>query len=311
MNKDYFSFHGEGGSLFGIYIKNIFLCLFTLGLYIPWAIVNITKYIYTNLEFKERRFDYTGTGKEIFKGFIKAILIIIGVALLVGLISSLGVDILTGLVMLALYLAYFLAIPYVMHYAMKYDRANTTYAGIRFGYRGDLEEFIKLFLKGVLFTILSLGIYGAWFSVDLRKYISKNSRLGNAEFSFEGDGMEYFILNVKGLLLSSLTLGIYMFWWIKDLFNYTVENTKMHYQEQAYSFNSEVSGGKLFGLFFTNMLLIVFTLGFGIAWADVRTYRFLCENCSLENDIDVESIEQTEPTYHDAIGIGGLEAMSN
>lgn len=311
MNNDYFSFHGEGSTLFGIYIKNFFLCIFTLGLYIPWAIVNIAKYTYANLEFKEKRFDYTGTGKEIFKGFIKAVLIIIGVAIVVGLISSLGIDFLTILVMLALYIAYIVAIPYVIHQALKYDNANTTYNGIRMGYRGDLEEFIKLFIKGLLLTLVSLGIYGAWFGVEMRKYTTQHTRLGNVEFSFEGEGMENFMINVKGILLSILTLGIYMFWWMKDSFNFWVENTKVHYQEKTYSFRSDLSGGKIFGLFFTNLLLIVFTLGFGIAWADVRTYKFICENCSLENDIDVMSIEQTEPSYHDAIGVGGIEAMAN
>jgi uncharacterized membrane protein YjgN (DUF898 family) len=59
---------------------------------------------------------------------------------------------------------------------------------------------------------------------------------------------------------------------------------------RTFGVQSDVTGGKIFSLFFTNMLLIVFTLGFGIAWADVRMLRFVCENYSIENDIDVESI---------------------
>lgn len=311
MNRDYFNFKGEGGPLFLIYFKNIFLCIFTLGLYIPWAIVNTTQYIYSNIEFKQRRFAYTGSGKEIFKGFMMAILIIIGIGLVMYLLSLTGSKMLVQLAVLFIYIAYIVAIPYLMHLAMKYDYANTTYAGIRMGYRGDAETFIKLFLKGLFFSIISVGIYLAWFIVDMKKYITNNTRLGNVTFAFEGEGMELFLINLKGIFFSILTLGIYAFWWMKNSFNYHVEHTKVVYEGKTFALQSDVTGGKIFGIAFTNMLLIVFTLGFGIAWADVRMLRFVCENCSLENDIDVASIQQTEPNYHDAIGVATLEGITS
>ena len=102
--------------------------------------------------------------------------------------------------------------------------------------------------------------------------------------------MELFLLTVKGIRFSILSHGIFMFWWMKDSFNQHVEHTKVVCEGRTFGVQSDVTGGKIFSLFFTNMLLIVFTLGFGIAWADVRMLRFVCENYSIENDIDVESI---------------------
>ena len=311
MNKDYFSFKGEGSQLLLIYLKNIFLSLFTLGLYIPWAIVNTAQYVYEHIEFKERRFAYTGTGKEIFKGFIMAILILIGAGLVIYLVNTLGSPMLSSLVIMLLYIGYIVAIPYILHKALKYDYANTTYAGIRFGYRGQLEEFIKLFLKGLFLTLVTLGIYGAWFTVEIKKYITKHTRLGNVEFEFVGEGMELFLINLKGIFFTILSMGIYMFWWFKNTFNFHVENTRLHFEGNTYSITSDAEAGKIFKLFVVNALIVVFTLGLGVAWANVRTYRFICENCAIENDVDVDRIKQTEPTYHDAIGVGTLEAMSN
>lgn len=309
MNRDYFSFHGSGGALLMIYLKNILFSIFTLGLYFPWALVNVNKYLYENVEFKQRHFAYTGSGKEIFKGFLKAVLIIIAIGLIIYLVQSLGIPSLTSIVILLLYIGYIVAIPYIVHHALKYDYANTTYNGIRMGYRGDLEEFIKLFLKGIFLTLITLGIYGSWFSVEMRKYVAKHTRLGNIELSFEGSGGENFMINLKGIIFSILTLGIYMFWWLKNAFNFWITHTKVHYNGQTYDLNSDLTGGKIFVLFFTNTLLIIFTLGIGAAWADVRTYKFICENCSLDNDIDPDAIEQTEPSYHDAIGVGAMEGI--
>jgi uncharacterized membrane protein YjgN (DUF898 family) len=64
-------FRGNGGELFKILLINFFLTVFTLGLYYPWAKANYLKFLYNNSEFKNSRFQFSGTGKEMFKGFVK------------------------------------------------------------------------------------------------------------------------------------------------------------------------------------------------------------------------------------------------
>ncbi|MGH7830199.1 MAG: DUF898 family protein, partial [Candidatus Binatia bacterium] len=45
------SFHGTGGSLFGIRIVNMFLILVTFGLYSFWAKVRVRRYLMSQTEF--------------------------------------------------------------------------------------------------------------------------------------------------------------------------------------------------------------------------------------------------------------------
>ena len=50
------------------------------------------------------------------------------------------------------------------------------------------------------------------------------------------------------------------------------------------------------------MLIIIFTLGLGYAWALTRTFVFVANKIQLEGDIDLNSIAQTEENYKDATG---------
>jgi uncharacterized membrane protein YjgN (DUF898 family) len=84
--------------------------------------------------------------------------------------------------------------------------SRTSWRGIRFGYRGDRKEFMTLFFKEMFFTIISLGIYGAWMAINIRKYVLSNVRFGSAEFKYKGNGGEYFVLNLKGYFLTIITV---------------------------------------------------------------------------------------------------------
>ena len=71
------SFSGKGLELFKIQIVNFILNVLTIGLFYPWAKARKLQYLYSNTIFEESPFTFTGTGKEMFKGFIKAILFVI------------------------------------------------------------------------------------------------------------------------------------------------------------------------------------------------------------------------------------------
>src|SRR5215471_4708083 len=70
-------FIGEGLELFKIKLINIILTIATLGLYYPWAKARTLNYLYSQTHFEDSPFSFTGTGKEMFKGFMKAILILL------------------------------------------------------------------------------------------------------------------------------------------------------------------------------------------------------------------------------------------
>ena len=70
-------FHGKGSEFFGIIIVNWLLTVITLGFYYPWAKAKQLKYLYSATSFNNDRFQFSGTGNEMFIGFIKTLLIMI------------------------------------------------------------------------------------------------------------------------------------------------------------------------------------------------------------------------------------------
>jgi uncharacterized membrane protein YjgN (DUF898 family) len=303
-----FSFKGDGGKLLGIYIVNFLLLIVTLGLYFPWANAKVSRYLHSETELEGDTFVFHGTGKEMFIGFIKSVGIVILVyALYFALIAMLGDlgAILGGLMMLVFFAT---AIPYAIHGSMRYRTSRTSWNNVHWGYRGNLKVFAQKFLVGYLLTVVTIGIYGAWYAQTMRKYMIGHTRFGNIEFDYNGDGMEYLLLNLKGIILTICTLGIYFFWYNKDVFNYTINHISAKHAEEDIKFTSELTGVGLFVHSITNMLLIVCTLGIGLPWAVVRTLRFVYSNISISGNFNVDKLENTEPAYNDAMGqeLGGV-----
>jgi uncharacterized membrane protein YjgN (DUF898 family) len=298
--KEYkLSFHGSGGEYFGIVIVNWLLTAVTLGLYYPWAKANQLKYLYGATALNDDRFAFHGTGREMFKGFIKAIIIFI---IIYGIFFLLITWRMPIAALLFMYAAIIAILPVAIHGSYRYRMSRTSWRGIRFGYRGDRKELIVNFFKWVFFTIITLGIYGSWFSMNLRRYLLGNVKLGNLQFKYKGEGGEFFVLNLKGYFLSIVTLGIYMFWWQRDLFAYYIDNISAHKDEKEIRFKSTATGGDFFGLLVVNLLILVFTLGLGYAWVVTRTMNFVTNKIALDGDIDLNTLNQTEDIFTDATG---------
>lgn len=299
-SKEYkLSFHGMGGEYFGVVIVNWLLTAITLGFYYPWAKANQLKYLYGASALNGDRFAFHGTGKEMFKGFIKAILIF--VIIYGGFIVFFAMDML-GIGVLFFYLAILAIIPLAIHGSYRYRMSRTSWRGIRFGYRGNRKELIINFFKWFVFTLLTLGIYGSWFSMNLRKYVLDHVRLGSLEFNYKGEGGDFFLLNLKGYFLSIITLGIFMFWWQADLFAYYVDNLTVNKDGKQIRFKSTATGSDFFILLIVNLLLLICTLGLGYAWVVTRTMDFVLSKIQMEGDIDLNTISQTEGHFTDATG---------
>jgi uncharacterized membrane protein YjgN (DUF898 family) len=143
--------------------------------------------------------------------------------------------------------------------------------------------------------------------MNIRRYTHQNIRYGDVEFSNNANGGDWFLLNLKGYLLTIITLGIYAFWWQSEIFAYYIDNMRMTKGEQKIKCSSIATGGGFFELLIVNLLITVFTLGFGKAWADMRTQKFICDNVKMEGDIDINEIHQTEEEYTNAFGEDAMD----
>ncbi len=305
--QDYkFEFLGKGSEYFGIMIVNWLLSIVTFGFYYPWAKAKSLRYIWGQTALNEKRFHFSGTGMELFKGFVKLVLMFFVVAIGFFLVSTIISPIVAVILLYFLILA---IVPFALHGSMSYMLSRTSYRGIRFGYRGDRNTLIKNYFKDFFLTTITFGIYGSWLSMNLRRYTHENIRYGDVEFENSSDGRDFFFLVLKGYLLTFVTLGIYSFWFHRDLFNYYINCISMTRGEHKIRCYSTATAGDVFALVMGNLLLVIFTLGLGAAWAEMRTYRFIWNNVKMEGDINIEEVHQTEEEYKSAFGEDALDFL--
>ena len=71
-------YDGRLGELYSIFLTNILFTILTLGIYQFWAITRYRRYFWSRTQFQGERFEYTGTGRQLFVGFLLAVLALIG-----------------------------------------------------------------------------------------------------------------------------------------------------------------------------------------------------------------------------------------
>lgn len=296
-------FKGKGSELFSIQIVNLVLMLVTLGLYYPWAKAKNLQYIYRKTELAHSPFTFHGTGKEMFIGFIKGIgfiAVLYGI-LLYGAFNLNPEDPSLYFICMAIFFAGIsVLVPVALHGMMRYRTSRTSWRGIHMGYRGLLGNMFKVFYLNLFLTIVTLGFYGAWFTVNLRKEIINNMRFGNARFTYTGEGGELFMIHLKGYLLTMLTLGIYSFWYARDLINFYINNILIEQDGKYSRLDSSLTGGQYFKLMIGNLLIMLFTLGLGYSWVVTRTLSLIISNSEIIGEFNPDALEQTEEEYKNA-----------
>jgi uncharacterized membrane protein YjgN (DUF898 family) len=300
-----FIFHGNSSDLFTIYIVNALLTVVTLGLYYPWAKAKLLQYNYGETEFMGSRFIFHGTGKEIFKGFIRAVLVLGFIYGVFMLLQYLGMPIIGALIF---YVCFMFVIPLIVVGTVRYRASRSSWRGMYFQYVGTVSSMYKVMGLGMLYTVLTFGIYFHWLKVDIYKEVLGNLRLGNIKFKFTGDGSYYFGQIFFGTLLMYITLGIYYFRMSSNIFNYSVSNIRLHqddYQLKG-TLKAETRGMDMFELRFVNILIIVFSLGLATPVAIVRTMNFYANHITIRGNVDFNSIEQKDVNLNTGSGAEGF-----
>lgn len=284
------SVHGAGGSLFGIHIVNVFLTIITLGVYYFWAKVRVRSYLLSQTEFVGDRFAYHGTGKELLFGFLKAVLLI-GIPFV---LLRLGIDFVArGPVVRAVsgllsYVAILVFLAFATIGARRYRLSRSSWRGVRFSFRGQLLEFLKLFVGGSLLSTITLGLYYPFFETRRYGFLVAHSYFGSENFSFDGRGKDLFGRYLLTILLALPTLGLCWFWFLARKQRYFWDHTSF----DTARFQCTVTGGRLLLLNLGNALLLVVTLGFGWPWVVVRNARFAFSYLTLEGPLDLAAVQQ-------------------
>ena len=292
------SFHGTGGSLFGIYVVNVLLTIVTFGIYRFWGRVKVRRYMMSQTAFEGDRFAYHGTGKELLNGFFRAGFLFGIPFTVLHAIDELAADrmVHAGVRFLSSVLL-FIFFPMAMVGARRYRLSRTSWRGIRFAFRGRVKDFIRIFVRGSLLTSLTLGLYYPFFQARQQQFMISNSYFGRRPFRFDGRGRDLFGAYVVTLLLFIPTLGLYWFWFSAKKTRYFWEHT---FFETA-RVRCSLTGRQLMTFTLTNWLILVVTLGLAWPWVLVRSTRFAFSYLSIDGALDLDGIVQ-EPQLATATG---------
>jgi uncharacterized membrane protein YjgN (DUF898 family) len=292
------TFHGSGGTLFGIYVVNILLTIVTFGFYRFWGKVKVRRFMLSQTGFEGDRFAYHGTGKALLNGFAKAVLFvgtpITALSAAARLSGDATIDIATQVFTSLLV---FVFIPVAMVGARRYRLSRTSWRGIRFSFRGRAWAFVRLFTLASLLSAVTLTLYYPFFQTRQQAFMVSNSHFGRRPFRFDGRGRDLFGAYVIALLLLVPTLGVYLFWFSARKTRYFWEHT---YFETA-RFRSTMTGGGLMAQTLTNWAMLIFTLGLAWPWVLIRRTRFEFANLTVEGPLDLAGIVQ-EPQLATATG---------
>src|SRR5215475_359757 len=151
-------FHGSGGTLFGIHVVNALLILVTLGIYYFWAKTRVRRYLASQAEMELDRFAYHGTAKELLLGTLKAVVVFGIPVLLMNFIRDVldvpaALKVIAGVISGSLIFVFF---PVAVVGARRYRLSRMSWRGIRFSFRGQVWDLVKIFIIGSFLTGLTL-----------------------------------------------------------------------------------------------------------------------------------------------------------
>ena len=307
-----FGFTGSGGDFALIMLKNAVLSVLTLGIYHFYGKVHARRFLWQSLQFAGARFVYTGNAKELIKARVMLIGVLLGfyvVTFALGFaLHKAGLGALLGLIFLA---GFVVLGPWLTISMVRFRLARTTWRGLRLGIRDVTKEYIKVWVKGWVLTVLSLGFYGAWWSNDTWATLINNVRIGTLQMRYTGRGADLKWTYVKGYILSLLTLGLYTPWFIAEVMAYRAKHTWLGNQTDGFARAAvSVSGMDIFVQFFTQYLLLIFTLGLAIPWVITGSLRWFSERIAFQGAINFDAVlQQKQSNRAGAFGDGLGDAL--
>ncbi|MFB3149811.1 MAG: YjgN family protein [Alphaproteobacteria bacterium] len=212
-----FEHDGSAATLAPIVIVNTLLTIITLSTYRFWAKTRVRQYLWDQTSLDGDRLEYTGTGKELFYGF----LIVFALVLmpLSGASSALGLLLtedhpLYSASYVALFVLVWFLIGVARYRARRYRLSRTQWRGIRAAQTGSSPLFGAKTLGFFALLPLTLGWTYPWQNMRLMSQMMNNTWFGDRRFTFEGPaGPLYKPFALAWLVQLGMLLGIFLLAW--------------------------------------------------------------------------------------------------
>ena len=273
-------------------MKNLFLNILTLGFYRFWARTKVRRFIWNKMEVMGSPLEYTGTGKELFLGFLMIVFVVfLPYGILSGLLDSTGLleGTTTGLIFnIATYGTILFLFGVAAYRAQRYRLTRTRWRSVRTGLTGSSWKYGAWYL---LFYVAKIffGLITPYQNMFLWRMKIQNTHVGNNFFVFDKDGNSrealkslYKAYAVPGLAFLFLFFGPIIF--LISLVDMEVLNAVITQEALNKHFSAVFSGSErllLFKIIFVAVAIAI--LVFATAWYKLRETKILVGLTTFED----------------------------
>lgn len=326
-------FTGNWREYLPIAATNVLLIIVTLGVYRFWAAARQRRYLWSRTEVIGDRLEWSGTGKEMFIGFLIVSAFLLPFFLffqfLFPAMIARGKEAAAGGIFLLFEVALLYLGGVARFRALRYRLSRTWWRGIRGGSDEPGWNYGGEYLGRLILAMFTMWIAWPWMATALFRSRWNQMSFGSLPFRSqlvaEGLGRRWaavYLMPLAALVLVAILAGLISAGALSDggkasptlfvivgslflLVYLVIPLMTLHWYAKYYRRAAEtLSLGDLeFGfdattwqwlkLFLGNLLLAVVTLGFGLAFWGYRNWAFMVRHMHLYGEINVTDLAQS------------------
>ena len=324
-------FTGNWREYLPIAATNALLIICTLGIYRFWASARQRRYLWSRTHFIDDQLEWTGTGREMFFGFL---IVIAALApfflffqfLLPALLARGKTD-----AAFTIFLLFYCALVYLGGFArfraLRYRLSRTWWHGIRGGSDNPGWKYGAEYFGRIFVSAITLWIAWPWMAVELWNSRWNAMSFGPLQFRarLDADGLKrrwaLIYLGPLGVLIAGMMAGglaaasargatppvgvMVIFLLVAFAFYIAIPLLTLHWYAKYFrhaaaatsigdlEFDFDATTLQWLGLFLGNLGLAVVTLGFGITYWGYRNWAFMVRHLHVYGSVDVADLTQS------------------
>lgn len=325
-------FTGNWREYLPIAFTNALLIIVTLGIYRFWAAARQRRYLWSHTEFIDDRLEWTGTGKEMFIGFLIVVAILLPFVLFIQFLFpamvARGNEAAAAVIMVLFYIGLIYLGGLARFRALRYRLSRTRWHGIRGGSNNPGWKYGGEYLGRTLLTAMTMFIIFPWAATRL--WNGRWNAMSFGPLTFDADlstaGLKrrwaaLYLLPV-GLVLAGVIIfmavggadrtaadarfGIFGFLAVVFFALYLgIPLLTLHWFAKFYrkaaehtrlgdlSFSFDATTWGWLKLFLGNIALAVVTLGFGLTYWGYRNWSFMVRHMHVYGSVDLSELTQS------------------
>ena len=327
-------FTGNWREYLPIAATNVLLIIVTLGIYRFWAAARERRYLWSRTHVIDDTLEWSGTGKEMFVGFLMVIAVLLPFFLFIQFafpaMIARGHNLFAGLLITAFYIGIIWLVGFARFRATRYRLSRSWWHGIRGGSDDSGANFATEYFWRTIVTAFTLFLAFPWATTRLWNARWNQMSFGphrfEANLSSEGLWRRWlfiytvpFIGLVVGRILTGLGFAAFsgsgsgpnlglavIFGLIFGLFYLAIPLASLHWYAKFFrqaaaslrlgelEFGFEARTRDWLKLFLGNFGLAIITLGLGMAYWNYRNWSFMVRHVRLYGEVDLAALTQSD-----------------